>query len=154
MKPIEFLAIHHSAGPNTTTAKQILAIHLQKGYRTIGYSHVIEFDGRLVEGRGFRQQLAANPPHNGDSIAVCVPGDMTRDEVRYQWTQAQLDMLRGYVLACRLLFPGIKVGGHRDIGSTPTLCPGFDVTEQWMRIGLAISGKEPRAVKLSARRKG
>jgi len=131
VQEIKFLVIHHSASPRSTTAATIRKWHKRRGFKDIGYSYVIEEDGKLVVGRGLRQSLAANPPHNGDSIAVCVTGDNTRPE--HRWNGPQWDTLNDFVSAIELLFPKIKIGGHRDIGSTPTECPGLSVKDAFPR---------------------
>ena len=132
----KYLVIHHSASPLTTTAADIDRWHREKGWDGAGYSHIIEGDGRLVFARGLRHWLAANPPHNGDSVAVCVVGD-NRITGRV-WNLAQIDTLDRYIAAVVMLYPDILIGGHREIGSTPTECPGVDLRDlpkigDWMR---------------------
>lgn len=128
--------VHHSASQLTTTAADVDRWHRAKGWSGAGYSHIIEADGALVLGRGLCRWLAANPPHNGDSIAVCVIG--WNGSIGMEWTPAQLDTLDRYIAAVVMLYPDISIGGHREIGSTPTECPGVDlrtlpVIGDWMR---------------------
>lgn len=125
MKAAKYLVVHHSATHLDVTAEDIDRMHRAKGWRMGGYSHVIERDGRVVEMRGIRQTLAANPPWNSRSIAVCVIGDNTRPGRR--WTRKQKQALKGYIEAVQLLMPSIKVVGHSDVpGGRATLCPGLE----------------------------
>jgi N-acetylmuramoyl-L-alanine amidase len=126
MKPIRYLVFHHSASSLTTTAADIDRWHRDRGWSGCGYAYVVEADGRLVAARGLRRRLAANPPHNGDSIAVCLVGDNTQP-ARRGWTREQVATAWWLIDALRRLVPDIEVVGHRDVGSTE--CPGGDVRE-------------------------
>ncbi len=126
MAPPKYLVIHHSAsGP--VSAATIRRWHKAKGWSDVGYQEIIERSGKLVYGRSLFKGGAHCPPHNRNSIGICVVGDNRPG--KHPWTRAQLRTLRARVAAWRGVYPGIKVRGHRDVGSTPTLCPGLDIEE-------------------------
>lgn len=90
-----------------------------KGWADIGYSYlVVQARGQLeraliLEGRLFRNVPAAQEGHNTANGAVCVL--MGEGEQLLDGTLAALRQVYAH-------FPGRKLGGHRDVGSTE--CPG------------------------------
>ena len=134
-RTFEYLVIHHSAGSPNTTLEDIDRMHRKERdppFLMVGYHHVIEGSGEIRAGRPMDWIGAHAPPHNSDSIGVCVVGDNTNLEDR--WTQAQWRSLYHYVKACLVLWPYLKVRGHRDIGSTATECPGLDIGDWWTQV--------------------
>jgi N-acetyl-anhydromuramyl-L-alanine amidase AmpD len=87
---------------------------------------VILADGTIRVGRALSQRGAHAPPNTG-RIGVCLVGDNTVDG--RGWTLEQIAKLERYVDAVRLLYPGILVGGHRDVMRGHTACPGLDVRD-------------------------
>ena len=134
MKDIRYLVFHHSASGLNTTCAEIREWHLDKGWKDIGYSYVIESTGKLRVGRGLRTHLAANPPHNQDSIAVCIVGDNCCEG--HEWTQASINTAQRLTSAITLLIPSIEVTTHREIGSTKTACPGMSREELIKTLGI------------------
>jgi hypothetical protein len=130
--PVTHLIIHHSASPPTTTFEQIRTWHLKRGWVDIGYHWVIEGNGTLKHGRAAWTTGAHVLNQNQSKWGVCVVGNNTRQEQR--WNDSQLSTLRAVVYACRLVAPQIKVVGHRDLPHTATECPGLDIR------ALGISG--------------
>lgn len=124
-----YLVIHHSASPRDSTKfEDVWHWHVvDNRWDDIGYHFLIEGDGAICPGRRLPTIGAHAPPHNQDSIGICVVGN-NLDEAQ-KWNDLQIDSLAQLVRAARLLFPGIEVVGHRDVGSTPTQCPGTEVGE-------------------------
>jgi len=122
------LVIHHSAG--LAGGEDIRRIHMSQkgGYDEIAYNAVIERDGTIFWGRPLGTKPAANAGQNAGTAAVCVVADNTA--VGKGMTYPQLETLANFVRACRLLYPEIKVIGHRQLKATA--CPGFDVPT-WLR---------------------
>ena len=138
ISPIRFLVLHHTASAPTITAADIHAMHNARGWSGAGYSYFIDIDGRVHVMRGLRRSLAANPPHNRDSIAVAVAGwNGNPDHPEWSWNSHQWESVAWFVDVVKVLVPDVIVGGHRDIGSTPTECPGLDV-----RVALGLVGGE------------
>lgn len=127
MTRIERVVVHHSASAPSTTFAQIRRWHLERGFSDIGYHYVVLADGRIRIGRPLPTTAAHARGKNRTSIGICLVGNNTR--AGQGWTRAQEDALRQLVDACRLLWPGIEVCGHRDVMAPGhTECPGVDVT--------------------------
>ena len=123
MRDITTLIVHHSASPLITTAKQMKAWHKAKGWNDIGYHYVIEATGKLVRGRPIEVIGAHCKGFNTDSVGVCLSGDNTRDAEK--WGLSQMAVLFDLIHCFRLVFPNIKILGHKDLGATE--CPGVDI---------------------------
>ncbi len=142
MKRIERLVLHHSASARSTTFATIKKWHTQpkpkrgekktarhgRGWSDIGYNYVILGNGKLRVGRPLPTTGAHARGVNSTSIGVCVVGDNTKPG--QEWHPVQISTLEYLIDACKLLWPGIKVCGHRDV-MTPgyTECPGLDAAD-------------------------
>lgn len=120
---ITTLAVHHSASSRRTTLEDIRAWHLKRGWSDIGYHWVIEGDGETLVGRPAGSTGAHCRKHNNYTLGVCLVGDNTVDGRR--WLPVQKESLRRLVASLRLVWPNLKVVGHKDLAAT--LCPGVDI---------------------------
>lgn len=150
----EFIVLHHSATPDGTVLRDFDAIkaeHLRRGYRTIGYTYVIEkVNGALVvqKGRGEDEENAACPGRNRDGIHICCVGNFQ--------TETPSDEL--YATVARLCnqiitrHPIKQIGGHRDYYATA--CPGknfnVDRVKALMRGGIPVNIEKALVVLLGA----
>ena len=126
MNRIDRLVIHHSASGRGTTVAQIRKWHIERGFNDIGYNYVITGQGKLRVGRPVPTTGAHAKGVNSTSIGVCVVGDNTKPN--REWTPVQIATLEELVQACKLLWPGIVVCGHKDVMRPGyTSCPGLDV---------------------------
>ena len=127
----ERIAIHHSASPRGTRFNQVRQWHLDRGWKDIGYNHIILGNGQHCPGRIVPTLAAAVARKNRGTLSVLVMGDNTKTAQR--WTQNQVSALVKYVNACIMIWPGLRnqVFGHRDIAheNHPTLCPGLDIQD-------------------------
>ena len=96
------------------------------GWADVGYHYLVQKDGKIVLGRPIAAQGAHARGANRTSVGICVIGDNTRGN-GYAWTYHQKQALRRFVRAFLTLFPGARVVGHRDAGSTATECPGVEI---------------------------
>jgi len=118
------LIVHHSASSLDTTVEQIRDWHVSgNGWSDIGYHFIVTADGAVHQGRPIPRMGAHARGSNRDSIGVCLVGDNLDPENR--WTPEQIDSLHRIIGAAEILFPGIEILGHRDVGATE--CPGLDV---------------------------
>lgn len=141
---IKFITVHCSATPGSRDigAKEITAMHLQRGFRTIGYHYVIRRDGTVEAGRPENQQGAHVEGHNPNNLGICLVGGVNqamKSECNY--TDAQFAALAELVkkLQAKHNVPDNAIKGHRDwfgdtngdgkIDSRDWLkdCPCFDV---------------------------
>ncbi len=125
MRKINRIVVHHSASPLSTTAEDIRGWHLERGFSDIGYHGVILRSGLWVPGRPFEVMGAHAKGSNKGSIGICVVGDLRTK--RSAWRFCQIETLLNVLRFLKMQYPGAKVFGHKDVGTTPTKCPGVDI---------------------------
>lgn len=126
---IRTIAVHHSAGPKTQTARAIYDFHIgpQRGWGGIGYHFLIR-QGQVHLVGDPETARACVKDLNASVLCVCLTGDYTREalddrdaealaltvEALQAWAQAQL----GHRLA---------VKGHGELPGQQTACPGTNL---------------------------
>lgn len=131
MRKIEYIVLHCSAtkaGQNVTTA-DIEKWHKARGFRKIGYHHVIYLDGSIHKGREISEVGAHVTGNNSNSIGICYVGglDAAGKPADTRTPEQRASML--YLLqSLREQFPGAKICGHRDF--SPDL-NGNGIVEPW-----------------------
>jgi N-acetylmuramoyl-L-alanine amidase len=143
MRKVRSIVIHCSATPEgrVVTAKDIDAMHRQRGFSGIGYHRFIRLDGTVERGRPDEVPGAHVQGHNFDSIGICYAGGLGKDgKAKDTRTQAQKAALVNVVKEYRAKYPGAKVCGHRDLSPDTNKngkvdrwewlkdCPAFDVS--------------------------
>ena len=115
---VDSIALHHMA--TDVGVKAIEQIHINQGWRAIGYNFWVAFDGTVYEGRSFN--LGAGVENqNGHIISIGFQGDYHSKQRTMPDAQfnAGIDIIK-YIME---KVPAAKtIGGHRDFGST--VCPG------------------------------
>jgi len=126
MRDIGSIVMHHAAAE--WTLEQIHKHHRDvNGWDGAGYHFVVHLDGVVRLGRPLGIQGAHAGGANRGSIGVCLSGRFDGDREPpnpAQWDAAiQLvaDLCRQYGL------DGSAVYGHKEVGTTPTVCPGYDM---------------------------
>lgn len=126
------LIVHHSASPLLTSFEDIVAWHTKpkpegRGWPMVGYHRVVLPDGSIREGRPLNMRGAHAPPNRG-RIGICLIGDNTK--AGEGWTFNQIATLRRFCEAARVLYPQLRIAGHRDVMRPGyTECPGLSVTD-------------------------
>lgn len=140
--------IHHSASTNATV-EQIDEWHRAEGFRrlsvarlraqpaleSIGYHRVILRSGVIVEGRALDEVGAHAKGANGDgrvggledSVGICLVGNGKFSLPQWRALAVELSRLQRDLGA-------LTIVGHRNVGTTRTECPGFDVAA-WLSDG-------------------
>ncbi|WP_286950582.1 MULTISPECIES: N-acetylmuramoyl-L-alanine amidase [Brevundimonas] len=148
MKAIRYLVVHAAATPpeRDIGVKEIRAMHLQRGFRDVGYHYVIRRDGRVEKGRPDNVAGAHVSGFNSISLGVCLVGGIDaegRPEDNY--TPAQYAALARLLRQLQASHPTARILGHRDLSPdkngdgkvTPNewlkACPCFDVRTWWAR---------------------
>lgn len=100
--------------------QNLLAGHISKNYADIAYHLVIDYEGRIWEGRSLAYEGAHVSDNNERNIGVLVLGDFERQKPSVK----QLDSLRilSGLLRDRYNIKKHRVYGHRDL--SPSKCPG------------------------------
>ena len=146
---VQALYIHHSGawlwresgrGKNKRkklvlpTVEDIVRLHTAPkpeghGWRQVGYQAIVDREGKGHYYRAATVTPAAQKGHNTNSIAICIAGwnGPTSPDPTWGWNEAQIQALREYVNAVRIVWPEIKIFNHYDVAAT--ICPGLDARE-------------------------
>ena len=136
MRNIKFIAIHCSASPINTKVQSILNYWKDiLKWKTVGYHHLIEFDGTIHNLLPIEQVSNGVQGFNSVSINISYIGGVdesgkpkdTRSE--HQKT-ALFELVRKY----KAMFPGAIVQGHRDFPNVKKACPSFDAKTEYKNI--------------------
>ncbi len=132
---VNYLAIHHTAGPDTQTPAQIANFHINSnGWGGIGYHFLISKDG-VVYYVGDIATARANVANLNDAvIGICLIGNFTAGK---EPTLAQIDSANKLCDFFINNYPPLsnvdswdKVRGHKDLPNQSTVCPG-DAWQSW-----------------------
>lgn len=98
-----------------------------RGWSEIGYHYIIDWEGRILEGRPVDRLGAHVEKHNTGSIGVVLLGDLTRQRL----TAAQAAALRGLLktLMARYDIAPKDISGHYQMKYT--VCPGTYLNNLW-----------------------
>jgi len=123
------ITLHH-AGTQVVTATSesavascldgILGGHLKRGFGDIGYHYLVDYAGRVWEGRALKYWGAHVSGENEQNIGIVLIGNFEQQRP----SRAQLNTMNKMVGLTRQRFgiPAGRVYGHIDLGQT--LCPG------------------------------
>jgi N-acetyl-anhydromuramyl-L-alanine amidase AmpD len=136
-----FIVVHGAWTPPDVDigAQDIREWHLDKGWDDIGYHFVIRRDGHVERGRPWDLVGAHTRGSNEISVAICLAGGKEPRQPtgagrwEFNYTYAQLDILKRLIDALLLQYPGAEVVGHRDLDGRRA-CPGFDVKAWWSQL--------------------
>lgn len=133
MRTINEIIVHCAATPEgkAFTVTDIDRWHRQRGFRCIGYHHVVYLDGTIHTGRPESQQGAHCSGHNAHSIGVCYIGGVAADGKTPKDTRTpeQRRALRTILASLRKRYPAASIRGHRDFAAKA--CPSFDATSEY-----------------------
>ncbi len=138
---VKKIIIHYSATPDGEdfSARQIRDMHLQRGFKDIGYHYVIRLDGTIEPGRPESQVGAHCLGQNASSIGICYIGGCPKrsnpnwDKIGIDTrTPAQKKALIGLIRKLKLKYPDATVHGHNEFAAKP--CPGFNARQEYANI--------------------
>jgi len=123
------LTVHHAGNhtnfhtePNSVIhdLEGILTAHDARNYGDIGYHFIVDYAGRVWEGRSLAYEGAHVSTQNERNIGVMAMGNFERQEP----SVAQISAVRqlAELLRRRYRIKRYRVYGHRDLG--PSVCPG------------------------------
>ncbi len=123
------ITVHHQGGRPSITRNQngvaaeidaVYGGHHRLGYGDIAYHFVVDYAGRVWEGRSLAYEGAHVSCHNGRNLGVLMLGNFeqqTPSGEAITATSSLVDLLRD-----RFGIKRHRVYGHRDLGSS--VCPG------------------------------
>lgn len=133
---VHYDGARHITATGNAVPRAIDRQHQAKGWAGIGYSFVVDQDGRAYEGRGWSRVGAHCPGHNvsGLSVQIAIGGDQEPSEAALATARALYDE------ACRRTGRTLAKRGHRD--GIATQCPG-DRLYAWVQAGMPAKGYQP-----------
>lgn len=132
---IFYIVVHCSAtrAGHPFTVDDLLACHLQRGFRKIGYHLYITTDGVVHQTRPFAEVGAHARGFNLNSIGVCYEGGL--DALGHPAdtrTKAQRESLRRVIEELKKVFPRAVVAGHYQLtANMRKACPCFDARAEY-----------------------
>ena len=135
MRPINLIVVHCSATKQGADfdADWIREVHIDRGFRNIGYHFVIRLDGTIEKGRPVEEPGAHAKGFNDHSIGVCYIGGLNPDgKPKDTRTVAQYHALRRCIDMLKICFGDVPVKGHRDL-STDVNHDGVITRDEWMK---------------------
>lgn len=151
MQDISLITVHYTAtyDDQDIGAREIRRMHLDRGWRDIGYHLVIRLDGTVEQGRPMHQVGAHVGGRNTGNIGIAYIGGLKRTSGPNKGvktlTDAQEKALISEIRALLKKHPKAQVAGHRDLAATQ--CPGFDVPAWWARVNRTAVPKDKPAPK-------
>jgi len=127
MRPITLLVVHHSATPDGVTLswQAIRRYHTEeRGWKGIGYHYGVELVNGSYEtlvGRRLVKNGAHAPPHNHDSIGICLVGNFDETDPPDPQLMKAACLVKDLMTVFRLDIESVV--GHRDVTPGRT-CPG------------------------------
>jgi hypothetical protein len=132
-------AIFKASDTESVTAqiRNVYAAHRKLGYGDIGYHFIVDYAGRLWEGRSVHHEGAHVSSSNSHNIAVMVLGNFQEQKA----SRAQMTSVLQIVdlLQMKFKIKPARIYGHLDLGST--ICPG---RHMYPAVGLARSRAKSR----------
>lgn len=143
---VDYLVVHCSAtrAGQPKTAADIRRMHLERGWKDIGYHYVIRLDGVVEKGRKDDRPGAHVEGFNSRSLGICLIGGLdAAGKAANTYTPAQLSALADLLRTLRARYPVAEILGHRDLSPDRNKdgkitrnewvkeCPCFDVRSWW-----------------------
>jgi N-acetylmuramoyl-L-alanine amidase len=147
----KYFTVHCSATPECreVSLEDINQMHLNRGFRKVGYHYVILLDGTIALGRSLDEKGAQVRGFNSDNIGICYIGGLDVNmKAKDTRTPEQKESLEELLKLLRKTNRGkfAEIKGHRDfspdlnnngiIESNEFLkeCPCFDARNEYKHI--------------------
>ena len=122
--------IFHHAKASKCSLEDIHKWHLQNGWIGCGYNFLIRKDGTVYEGRPIWAEGAHTIGYNHNSLGVCFEGDFMTEQMTDAQVNAGIDLLRD----CRIQYPALQGGRHKDFNMSD--CPGVNFQDKIILDGM------------------
>ena len=129
LNQVKFLAVHHSAGPDTQTPEVIANFHINSnGWGGIGYHFLIAKDGIVFYVGDISTARANVAGLNEQVIGICLIGNFTAGRVPSNAQFDSTNKLCDFFISNYPDLPNVNswdsVRGHKDLPGQSTACPG------------------------------
>lgn len=133
MRKIDYLVVHTSATPQTTTVESIKRYWKEVlGWKNPGYHYIIKADGEEVNLLPIEQISNGVGGYNSRIINVCYIGGIDANgKAVDNRTPQQKATLLARLKKLKAMFPNAKIQGHRDFPNVAKSCPCFDAKKEY-----------------------
>ena len=135
MRTINWIAIHCSATPQTTTVESINSYWKRVlGWRAPGYHYIIKANGEIIKLLDIDKISNGVSGFNKNTINICYIGGVDRNNKPIDnRTKEQKESLIKIIKEMKTLFPEAIVKGHYQFGANKA-CPSFDAFNEYKNI--------------------
>ena len=132
MRRIDWLVVHCSATPQTTTVASIQRYwreHLK--WKSPGYHFLIEANGTVHNLQPINLPSNGVAGHNANSIHISYIGGVNGQRAVDNRTEAQKREILRLLTDLKKQFQNAKIQGHRDFPRVAKACPSFDAKTEY-----------------------
>lgn len=130
---VEKIILHCAATPEGKefTAADINRMHIQRGFKKIGYHYVIDLDGTVEKGREENENGAHTIGYNSKSLGICYIGGVAKDGKTPKDTRTEAQKVAIFNIVKELIekynLTLDDVHGHYEFANKA--CPSFKMKD-------------------------
>lgn len=132
MRTINYLVVHCTATPQTTTIESIKR-HWKNvlGWKMPGYHYIIKPDGEVVNLLSIDQVSNGVAGWNSQIINISYIGGVVGGKAADNRTPAQKKSILKLLAELKNKFPKAIIQGHRDFPKVAKECPSFNAKKEY-----------------------
>ena len=132
MRTIDWLVVHCTATPQTTTVESIQRYWRENlKWKSPGYHFLIEANGTVHNLQPINLPSNGVAGHNANSIHISYIGGVNGQKAVDNRTEAQKREILRLLTDLKKQFPNAKIQGHRDFPRVAKACPSFDAKKEY-----------------------
>lgn len=132
MRRIDWLVVHCTATPQTTTVASIQRYWRENlKWKSPGYHFLIEANGTVHDLQPINLPSNGVAGHNANSIHISYIGGVNSQRAVDNRTDAQKREILRLLTDLKKQFPNAKIQGHRDFPRVAKACPSFDAKTEY-----------------------
>lgn len=132
MRRIDWLVVHCTATPQTTTVASIQRYWRENlKWKSPGYHFLIEANGTVHNLQPINLPSNGVAGHNANSIHISYIGGVNGQRAVDNRTEAQKREILRLLTDLKKQFPNAKIQGHRDFPRVAKACPSFDAKTEY-----------------------
>ena len=132
MRRIDWLVVHCTATPQTTTVASIQRYWRENlKWKSPGYHFLIEANGTVHNLQPINLPSNGVAGHNANSIHISYIGGVNGQRAVDNRTDAQKREILRLLTDLKKQFPNAKIQGHRDFPRVAKACPSFDAKTEY-----------------------
>jgi N-acetylmuramoyl-L-alanine amidase len=132
MRRIDWLVVHCTATPQTTTVASIQRYWRENlKWKSPGYHYLIEANGTVHNLQPITLPSNGVAGFNANSIHISYIGGVNGQKAVDNRTDAQKREILRLLTELKRQFPTAKIQGHRDFPNVRKACPSFDAKKEY-----------------------